>query len=82
MVHIIYTNLIPTRLQIYVAENLSHTQSISLTKYLPNDSYMVTLLHIYFKLDKKARLSTPSAYWAKRGFCKLPKGSWFFPTTH
>ena len=32
------------------------------------------ILLIDYKPDKKAKLSTPSAYWANRGFCKLPKG--------
>ena len=57
----------------------------SLTKNKEKSLLMVTILHScllakrffsnYFKPDKKAKLSTPSAYWESNGFCKLPKGS-------
>ena len=79
-------------MQFNEAEIMAQIPSISLTKIKEKSVLIVTFLQnynsitqyfrVYFKPDKKARLSTPSAYWAKRGFCKLPKGSWFFPTTH
>ena len=76
-------------MQFNAAEIMAQIPSRCLTKIKEKSLKILTFLqyprkedYAYFKPDKKAKLSTPSAYWAKRGFCKLPKGSWFFPTTH
>ena len=74
------TNYMPIDLQNNKDERMSQIVNIALTKDLRKCSFFVYIYFYVFKFTKNCKVSIPSAYCIREGFCKQPNGRFWCPT--